>query len=222
MKQIFSSVGKKVLMAVTGQLLILFIIVHAAGNSTIYFSSLNTYAEHLRSFFPLVWANRLVMLTAISVHIISGIQLTFENRTAKPERYAVKKNLRTTFASRSMIWTGLAIAAFLIYHLLHFTFQVTQPAFAASVNPDPAGRPDVSAMVIAGFQNIWISLAYIVSMTALLLHLMHGIESSFQSLGLNNERTHPVVEKAGLAAAYILFIAYTAIPIFILFGMMKG
>jgi len=222
MKQLFSSVGKKILMAVTGQMLILFIIVHAAGNSTIYFGSLNAYAEHMHSLSPLVWTSRLAMLAIISFHIFSGIHLTLENRVAKPEPYAVRKNLRTTFASRNMIWTGLIIGGFLMYHLLHFTFQVTQPAFAASINIDTAGRPDVFGMVISGFQNIMISITYIVSMAALLLHLSHGIQSSFQSLGLSNECTLPVIEKSGSVMAYILFMAYIAIPIIIVFGLMKG
>ncbi len=222
MKLLFSSVGKKVLMAVTGQVLVLFVIAHVIGNSTIYFGALNSYAEHLHALAVLVWANRFVMLAVISIHIFFGISLTLENRAAKPEQYAVKKSLRMTFASKNMIWTGLVIGAFLVYHLLHFTFQITDPATSASANFDTAGRPDVLAMVLAGFQNALISLIYIVSMAGLLLHLSHGIQSSFQSLGLNNEHALPFFEKAGSVMAYVLFAAFISIPVMILIGLMKG
>ena len=221
MKLTSTSIGKKILMAITGQILVLFIIIHAIGNTTIYFGGLNSYAEHLHALSALVWANRFVMLAIISIHIFFGISLTLENQAANSGTYAVRKPLRTTFASRNMIWTGLVIGAFLIYHLLHFTFQVTDPATAASVNLDSAGRPDVFAMVLAGFQNALISLIYIVSMAAIMLHLSHGIQSSFQSLGLNNENTLPVFEKAGSFAAYVLFIAFIAIPVVIVIGIMS-
>ncbi len=209
-------------MAVTGQILVLFAIAHVIGNSTIYFGALNAYAEHLHALAALVWANRMVMLAVISIHLYFGISLTLENMEAKPEKYAVKKSLRTTFASKNMIWTGCAIGVFLVYHLLHFTFQITDPATAASVNLDAAGRPDVFAMVLAGFQSALITLIYIVSMAALLLHLSHGIQSSFQSLGLNNEHALPFFEKTGQVMAYVLFIAFISIPVIIVIGIMKG
>jgi succinate dehydrogenase / fumarate reductase cytochrome b subunit len=221
MKLLSSTVGKKILMAVTGQILILFIIAHVVGNSTIYFGALNAYAEHLHALAALVWANRFVMLAVISLHIFLGISLTLENNSAKFEKYAVTKSLRATFASKNMIWTGLVIGSFLVYHLLHFTFQVTDPATAASANLDSAGRPDVFGMVLAGFQNALISLIYIVSMVALLLHLSHGIQSSFQSLGLNNENAMPVFEKIGNTMAYVLFIAFISIPVIIVIGLMS-
>ncbi len=209
-------------MAVTGQVLVIFIIAHMAGNSTIYFGALNSYAEHLHALAAIVWANRFVMLAIVSIHIFFGISLTLENQTANPGKYAVKKALRATFASKNMIWTGTVIGVFLVYHLLHFTFQLTDPATAASANLDSAGRPDVFAMVIAGFQNALISLIYIVSMVALLLHLSHGIQSSFQSLGLNSDNSLPVFEKIGRTLAYVLFIAFISIPVIIVLGIMKG
>jgi succinate dehydrogenase / fumarate reductase cytochrome b subunit len=216
-----SSVGKKILMAVSGQLMVLFVIIHVIGNSTIYFGILNDYAEHLHSLYVMVWGNRLLMLTVLSMHVYFGIQLTLENNRAKPDSYALKKNLRATFASKNMIWTGLVIGAFLVYHLLHFTFQVIDPATSASINPDASGSPDVFGMVLAGFQNVVISIVYIVSMSALLLHLTHGIQSSFQTLGLNNERTIPVITRTGSLMAYVLFIGFISIPIIILFGLMS-
>jgi succinate dehydrogenase / fumarate reductase cytochrome b subunit len=209
-------------MAVSGQMMVLFLIMHVIGNSTIYFRLLNDYAEHLHSLYILVWANRLLMLAMLSIHVYFGIQLTLENNRAKPEPYALKKNLRATFASKNMIWTGLVIGTFLIYHLLHFTFQVTNPEIAASVNFDEMGRPDVTGMVLSSFQDLLISLIYVVAMGAVLLHLTHGIQSSFQTLGLNNERTIPVITRTGSLMAYVLFVGFVSIPIIILFGLMKG
>lgn len=217
-----SSVGRKIFMAVTGQVMVLFIIAHALGNSTIYFNWLNAYAEHLHDLPPLVWLYRIIMLTLFSVHVIIGIQLYLENRAAKPEAYAVQKRLSTTFAGKTMIWTGLLIASFLVYHLLHFTIQVINPELSAGANSDALGRPDVYRMVVMNFRNFFISSLYIVAMIALVLHLTHGIQSSFQTLGLNNDSTQPVITKAGSVAAYILFIGYISIPIVILIGLLKG
>lgn len=217
-----SSVGRKIFMAVTGQVMVLFIIAHALGNSTIYFNWLNAYAEHLHDLPPLVWLYRIIMLTLFSLHVIIGIQLYFENRAAKPKAYAVQKRLSTTFAGKTMIWTGLLIASFLVYHLLHFTIQVINPEISAGVHSDALGRPDVYRMVVMNFRNFFVSSVYIFAMIALVLHLTHGIQSSFQTLGLNNDSTQPVITKAGSFVAYILFIGYISIPIVILIGLLKG
>jgi succinate dehydrogenase / fumarate reductase cytochrome b subunit len=222
MKLPSTSAGKKIPMAITGQLMILFLFVHAIGNSMIYVSRLNAYAENLQSLFLLLWGNRLLMLAALILHVFFAVQVYFENRAAKPGSYAVRKDLRATFASKNMIWAGLVIGVFLIYHLLHFTAQVTNPETAASINPDSAGRPDVSGMVIAGFQNVFISIVYIVSMAALLLHLTHGIQSSFQTLGLNSEKSEPIIIKTGSIAAIILFLAFISVPLTIFIGMIRG
>jgi succinate dehydrogenase / fumarate reductase cytochrome b subunit len=217
-----SQVGNKLLMAVSGQLMILFVIVHVLGNDTIFTGGLNAYAAKLHSQPLLLWTTRFVMFVMFSIHVFFGVRLYLENRKAKPEAYAMRKNLSATFASRTMIWTGLIIGAFLVYHLLHFTFQVIQPLQSARLNPDALGRPDVAAMVISAFQNFGISSIYIIALGALVLHLAHGIQSSFQSLGLNNEFTLPAVKKAGTVAAVVLFLGYTSIPVIILLGIMKG
>jgi succinate dehydrogenase / fumarate reductase cytochrome b subunit len=217
-----SSVGRKILMAVTGQAMIIFITVHVLGNSTIFFGGLNSYADKLHSLPLLVWITRVVMFTALSIHVFFSITLTLENRKAKPDAYAVNKNLKATFASKNMIWTGLIIGAFLLYHLLHFTLQVIDPALSAGSNADALGRPDVAAMVISGFQIFSVAVIYIAAMIALVLHLTHGIQSSFQTLGLNNERTMPAMTRAGSVTAIVLFLGYISIPVIILLGIMKG
>ena len=217
-----SSVGRKVLISVTGLMMVLFVVLHMLGNSTIYFNWLNAYSEHLHALPALIWAYRVFMLAVLSVHVFFGLQLALENNEAKPLAYVCKRNLQATFASKNMIWTGTIIAIYLVYHLLHFTVQVINPEFSASQNADALGRSDVYKMVVLNFQNLFISLSYIFAMTALALHLTHGLQSLFQTLGLNNEKTMPLIIKAGAITAIILSLGYISIPVFVLTGVLKG
>jgi succinate dehydrogenase / fumarate reductase cytochrome b subunit len=218
-----STVGKKLLMSVTGVAMIGFVIVHLLGNLSVYAGpdAINAYSAALHRLGPVVWAFRLVLLAAFVLHVFFGILLTLENRAAKPESYAVKKSLQATFAGRNMVWTGLLIAAFIAYHLLHFTFQVTNPGTSAIRHPDALGRPDVFLMVISGFRNFLIASAYVFAMGVLGLHLSHSIQSLFQTLGLNSERTFPIIEKGGSVTALILALGFVSIPIVILIGLVK-
>jgi len=154
-----SVVGRKVLMAITGQCMVLFAVVHMMGNSSIFVGpdGINAYAKHLHDLGPLVWLFRAGLLALVSVHIFYGIQLTLENSTANPTGYAVKRQLKATFASSTMIWTGLVMIAFIVFHLLHFTARVT-PGVVQGV--DALGRFDVYSMVVAAFRNGGISLVY--------------------------------------------------------------
>jgi succinate dehydrogenase / fumarate reductase, cytochrome b subunit len=214
-----SSVGRKLLMAVTGQMMVLFVIGHMAGNSTIYFNKLNAYAAGLHALPFLVWSVRLAMLVVVSFHIYYAVVLKLENNAARPEPYQKKKEIESTFSGRNMVWTGAIIGTFLVYHLLHFTFQVIDPATAARAHLDAAGRPDVFLMVARGLQRIGIALVYLFSVTALWLHLSHGIQSSFQTLGLNGERIFPYIRKGGSFAAFVLYIAYASIPVALAIGL---
>lgn len=216
-----SSVGRKILMSVTGQLLIVFVLIHLIGNSTIFFgpNGINAYAEHLHSLPPLVWGFRLVMLLVVGVHIIYGVQLTLENKAANPGAYAVKKNLKATFASENMIWTGLALLAFIIYHLLQFTVHVTPDIV---IGLDSVNRPDVFNMIVTSFSNGLIALIYAAAMVMLFLHLSHGIQSFVQTMGWNNEKTLPAFGTAGKVVAAFLMVAYISIPAVILAGILKS
>jgi succinate dehydrogenase / fumarate reductase, cytochrome b subunit len=216
-----SSVGRKLAMAATGQLIFLFVIVHVLGNATIYFGLLNAYAAHLHALPPLVWSFRLGLIILFSFHIFYGIVLTLENNAAKPQSYVFRNDLSATVAGRNMVWSGAVIGSFLIYHLLHFTIQVTNPSFAAARHLDSLGRPDVFTMVVKSFQNFGIASIYLLSMTALWLHLSHGIQSSFQTWGLTGEKSLPIIKRAGAFAAIILFLAYIAIPVVIATGIVK-
>jgi succinate dehydrogenase / fumarate reductase cytochrome b subunit len=182
---------------------------------------LNAYAAGLHAFPPFLWAFRSLMIAAVLLHVYLGIVVTLENRASKPQAYAITHHLSATFAGRNMIWSGALIFSFLIYHLLQFTFQVTDPANAAVRNLDAAGRPDVLSMVVQSFQHMSIALVYILSLTALMLHLTHGIQSSFQTWGLNNDRSLAIMIKAGTIAAVVLFLGYVAIPVAIFFAILK-
>jgi succinate dehydrogenase / fumarate reductase cytochrome b subunit len=216
-----STVGRKILMAITGQIMIIFVVIHVLGNSTIYFSTLNAYAAALHALPFLLWANRLVMFSMLCLHVWLGIVITLENARAKPQTYAVTNRLSATFAGRNMIWTGAMIAAFLVYHLLHFTVQVLMPQSSALRNPDSLGRPDVFMMVVQSFRHVSIAAVYVLSVAALLLHLMHGIQSSIQTWGANNDRTMPLVRGGGTLAAVLLFLGYAAIPVVIAASLLK-
>ena len=219
MKFLSSSVGRKIVMAVTGLMLLKFLVIHLFGNSLIYFGWINAYGERLHSLPLLVWGFRFFMLCVLSVHIFFGIQLTLENNAARPQAYAVKKNLRSSFSGRTMIWSGLLMIVFLIYHLLHFTARVTNPEISSGI--DAMGRLDVFKMVVLSFKNIAIAGAYLAAMIIVALHLTHGIQSFVQTIGLNNDKTILVVEKAGTVVAFLLLLGYAAIPIAIILGMLN-
>ena len=213
MRILTSSVGRKILMSITGQLLIIFVLIHLVGNSTIYFGLINAYAEHLHALPPLVWAFRLFMLAAVSVHVCYGTMLTLENKAANPGAYAVKKQLKASFASENMIWTGLLLACFIIYHLLQFTMKVTPDIIP--------GNTDVFKMIVTSFGNGMISLLYMAAMVMLFLHLSHGIPSFLQTMGWNSEKTIPCFGTGGKVVAAILMLAYISIPATILIGLLK-
>ncbi|MDO3376916.1 succinate dehydrogenase cytochrome b subunit [Geoalkalibacter halelectricus] len=216
-----SSVGKKIAMAATGLILVLFVIVHLIGNTSIFAGpdGINAYAAALHSMGPIVWLFRLVMLAVFLLHIWLGLKLTLENKLARPVGYAQKQNIRTSYAAQIMIYSGLVLLLFTIYHLLHFTVRVTNPEISHFV--DAAGRLDVYAMVVLSFQKFFITLTYVIAMVFLLLHLSHGIGSMFQSSGLNNARTLPTIQAAGKWIAIVLLVGYIAIPISIFVGIVK-
>ncbi len=219
-----SSVGRKILMALTGLIMVMYTLLHGIGNLTIYYGpdSINAYAAALQGLGPFLWTFRIGMLLAVSVHLFYGIQLTLENNRAKPDSYAVKKNLQAGFSSRNMIWTGLAIAGYLVFHILHFTLTTINPELGAGQNPDASGRPDVYTMVFLNFQQMFIALIYLSAMAALFLHLLHGIPSLFQTFGLNSERSLSATGKAGRLAALIIFIVFISIPIAVLTGLLRS
>jgi succinate dehydrogenase cytochrome b subunit len=217
-----SSVGKKMIVAITGVILILFVIGHLLGNLQIFLSPdwINGYSEHLRDLGPLLWAIRLFLLASVVIHIYVTIQLAIENRRARPESYKDRQYLKADFASRHMVMSGLIVLAFIVYHLAHFTVRVTDPRFGL-LKADPLGRYDVYSMMVYGFQSYYISGFYVLGLFLLALHLSHGSSSFFQSLGLNDKKLTPRLALAGRLFAWVLFIGYTSIPVAILLGFIK-
>jgi len=214
-----SSIGRKMVVAVTGVILILFVIGHLLGNLQIFLPPdwVNSYAQHLRDLGPLLWVIRGFLLLTVILHIYFTILLTIENRRARPERYKAKAHIKASWASRHMAISGLVVLAFIIFHLLHFTGHKFNPQFPL-LKHDPLNRYDVYSMMVYGFQNPYASGFYILSLFLLTLHLTHGSSSFFQSLGLNNKRLTPRLAFAGRLFAWLLFVGYVSIPIAVLLG----
>ncbi len=215
-----TSVGKKLLMAGTGLLMLLFLIGHMLGNLSFYWGAdaLNAYAEHLRALGPALWVERLIMAGVLVLHVVLGITLFLENSRANPVRYATIRYQEAGPASRTMFYTGLVILAFVIYHLLHFTVRVTNPAIYEAASGE--GHFGVYQMAEMSFQSPWISLIYLAAMAAVLIHLSHGIGSFFQTMGWNTDQSRGWVETGSLVLAAVLSAALVSIPVaFSVFGM---
>jgi succinate dehydrogenase / fumarate reductase cytochrome b subunit len=217
-----SSIGRKFVVAITGVVLLLFVIGHLLGNLQIFLGPdwINSYAQHLRNLGPLLWLTRALLLIAVLLHIWYTILLTRDNRRARPFRYAQKDYTKATFASRYMWLSGLVVLAFICYHLAHFTFVVADPRLAA-LKADALNRRDVFSMMVYGFRNPIVSAFYILAMFLLMLHLTHGASSFFQSLGLNDKRTNPRLAWGGRIFAWLIFLGYTSIPLACLAGMVQ-
>ena len=209
------------LMALSGLALFGFVLAHLAGNLLIFLGpdALNAYALKLEHFGAWLWAARAGLLAALVVHIVTSAQLTIENRRARPQAYAAYRPVETTLAARTMMATGILLLAYLVYHLLHFTFRVTNPGISHGV--DALGRRDVYTMVVHSFQQLPISLAYVLGVGAVCIHLSHGIASTCQTLGLNNERTIAAVSLAGRMLAAAVFLGYSSIPVAVFAGYIK-
>ncbi len=187
-----SSLTRQYVMAVTGLGLLLFVLVHMGGNLLIFAGrdALNAYAHSLDEHSGLLWLARVLLLIAFAVHILIGIQLTVQDQAARPIPYVCWKPLQSSWAARHMLLTGLLVLAFVIYHLLHFTFGVTDPRdFKYAIPRDPRGFYDVAGMVVGGFSQTPVAVGYIAAQIILGLHLAHGAWSWFQHLGLNWENS---------------------------------
>lgn len=217
-----SSVGRKIIVALTGVVLILFVIGHLLGNLQIFLGPewINSYSQHLRDLGPLLWLIRIVLLATVLLHIFFTILLAIENKRARPENYRDRNYVKASWASRHMAVSGLVVLAFIIFHLLHFTARKFNPQFPL-LQLDPLNRYDVFSMMVYGFRNVYVSVFYIVSLFLLTLHLTHGSSSFFQSLGLNDKKLTPRLALGGRILAWLLFIGYTSIPVAVLLGLIK-
>lgn len=214
-----SSIGKKIVMALTGLVLLGFVIGHLAGNLLIFKGpeALNTYAQKLRDLGPLLWAARAGLLLAVGLHIWSAAALAIENRRARPQDYAEKKSLRSSLGAKTMTVSGIFLLAFIVFHLLHFTFGTISPDISHIT--DTLGRHDVYSMVVLGLQDKLTACGYLLAMILLGLHLSHGFSSALQTLGANNDKTLPLFGKLGKLLALAITIGYLSIPLAIVLGV---
>jgi succinate dehydrogenase / fumarate reductase, cytochrome b subunit len=217
-----SSIGKKMIVAVTGVILMLFVIGHLLGNLQIFLGPrwVNDYAQHLRDLGPLLWLVRITLLLAVFLHIYFTIQLAIESRRARPQRYVKKNYVKASFASRHMVVSGVVVLAFIIFHVFHFTGRKFDARFPM-LKADPLNHYDVYSMMVYGFQNVYISAFYIIGLFLLTLHLTHGASSFFQSLGLNDKKLTPRLATGARIFAWLLFVGYTSIPVAVLLGLVK-
>jgi succinate dehydrogenase / fumarate reductase, cytochrome b subunit len=216
-----SSIGKKYIVAITALFLVLYVFGHLLGNLQIYMGPdrINAYAKFLHDLGPILWTVRVVLIAAFVMHIVATIQLAQENRLAKSQKYAVTGYQRSTFASRTMIVSGLIVLCFVIYHLLQYTLLVTDPEFRHL--HDSLGRHDVYRMLILGFRQPLVSLFYIVGLFLLTNHLSHGFGSVVQTLGINNRKLSGFVSRGSQTLAWLVFAGYVSIPVTILLGIVK-
>ena len=219
-----STIGKKVIMAVTGLVLVIFVIGHMAGNLQVFISAekMNTYAAFLQSLGELLWLVRLGLLAALLLHVLMAWQLTMINRRARPAAYSVRTPQVSTVASRTMRWGGVLLLVFIVFHILHFT---TGTVFPMASRPDalyPAfTHGNVYGNVISAFRVWWVTLFYVVSMLFLMLHLFHGAWSSLRTLGLAKPSPEPLHRRLATVIALVVWLGFTAVPVAVFFGAIR-
>jgi succinate dehydrogenase / fumarate reductase, cytochrome b subunit len=218
-----TSIGKKLLMATSSIILFLYVVAHLAGNLKIFFGPdpFNHYAEWLRvagsPLFPdegVLWIARVVLLAALLVHVGAYIQLWRQKRRARTVGYRTFDPQVFNWMSRTMMWGGIAILGFVIFHVLHLTTGHIQPDLAYEFQ-----RHDPYENVIAGFRVWWVSGVYVVGVVALGMHLYHGLWSAMQTLGMNNAKYNLYRRPGAAAIAILITIGYLTIPLGVLFGM---
>jgi succinate dehydrogenase / fumarate reductase cytochrome b subunit len=217
-----SSIGRKLLMAFTGLVLFGFVTGHLIGNLQIFLppEKINAYAHMLESLGGALWLIRGFLLACLVIHVWLAIQLTLENRAARPQPYGVQHVNRATLASRLMARTGIVVLAFIPFHLAHYTIRAGNPAWSEHTFKlhDGTMVRDVHTMMVQGFGNLWVSLFYVVAVGILAYHLSHGIVSAVQTLGLKNEKWTAHLERFAAVYCWLYFLLNAAIPLAVLGG----
>jgi succinate dehydrogenase / fumarate reductase, cytochrome b subunit len=209
-----STIGKKVIVAVTGLILLGFVVGHLAGNLQIFAGpkKLNDYADFLHNAKALLWGTRIGLLGSVALHIVATIQLTRRNRASRPVKYAAHEMVQASLPSRFMIWSGIFLFFYIIYHIMHFTLGVPHPNFDAH---------DIYANVVIGFSQWPVVVVYTLAMISLGFHLYHGIASVFQTLGFNHPRYNGARRALAIGAAWLISLGYISIPAGVLFGVIS-
>lgn len=207
-----TTIGKKAVMAISGLVLAGFVVGHLLGNLQIFIGPdrFNSYARTLKALPELLWTVRITLLVSVVLHIWSSIQLAVVKGEARPIGYVRSKSIASSYASRTMYMSGPIVAAFIVYHLMQFTFGVGGTAYMES---DPYGN------VINGFRVPAVSLFYILAMGLLCLHLRHGLSSMVQTLGLHHPKYTPRLKALAVLAATLIFFGFVSIPIAVMTGV---
>lgn len=217
-----TSIGRKLLMAVSGLFTLGFVVGHLAGNLKMLAGpeEMNSYAEFLHQHPSLTWPVRIGLIVFLTGHVVTGVLLWGKNRAARPKGYARNRTLRASLASRLMLVSGLLLLAFIGYHLLHFTFLVVHNE--QSLAFDSAGRHDVYAMVTAAFQSPILVGGYVLAMAALGLHLWHGAQSLLQTFGIHHSAYNGLLRGAAKTLIVLVVLGFSSLPLSIYFGLMPS
>lgn len=220
-----SSVGAKIIMAVTGLAMVGFIVIHMAGNLQMFIGpkAMNSYAYYLKHdimMSKIVWLTRFGLLGAVILHIWSASRLTMLNKMARPVEYAANQHhSASSYASRTMFWSGMIVGAFLVYHLLHFTLGTIQSQHHALQTA--SGHHDVYRMVILGFQQPVVAGFYVLAQVLLAIHLSHGISSFFQSMGWNSHTYKVQIKTVGPLISGLICLGFLSVPLSVMLGIIK-
>lgn len=219
-----STLGKKIIMAVTGLILVTFVVGHMAGNLQQFLgpAKMNAYAALLKSTGELLWIARGGLLVATVLHVVMAVQLTQIKRAARPIGYERRDPQVSTLASRTMRWGGAFLLVFIVFHILHFT---TGTVFPMASRPDAQypgfSHTDVYGNIISAFRNPFVTAFYVVAMLFLMLHLFHGAWSSVRTLGLSKPSRDPFHRRVSTALAIIVWLGFTAIPVAVVLGVIR-
>ncbi|MCS6999891.1 MAG: succinate dehydrogenase cytochrome b subunit [Bacteroidota bacterium] len=220
-----TTVMQKSVVAITGLVMVLFLIAHLSGNLLVFAGpdAINSYAAGLRDVSALLWTARIVLLASLVLHVYFTVRLRQLSREARPIQYRMQRYEASTFASRTMLISGLVIFSYVAFHLAHFTWGKIYPQYyAATYFLDGRGPVhDVYSMVVRSFQEWWISALYIVAVTFVMIHLVHATQSALQTLGIYHKRYVHSIRKASIALAIVLWVGYVLIPLASLTRILK-
>jgi succinate dehydrogenase / fumarate reductase cytochrome b subunit len=218
-----SNIGLKILMAITGVVMFGYLVGHVSGNMLVFRGpkAINDYSAFLHHATGLLWGTRLVLLGSVAIHLWATVRFLALKKEARPVDYGMKVPHGTTWAARTMYWSGPVIALFIIYHLLHLTTGTAHPHFHEIKVGDEVVGVDVYRNLVVGFQSVPASLIYIVAMLAIALHLSHGLWSMLQTIGVNRPNWECALRCIAVVCAVIICGGFIAVPVSVLFGIVK-
>lgn len=209
-----STVGKKIVMALTGGIGVGYLVAHMFGNLQVFAGAgkINAYAALLKSNVGLLWTARSILIAAVILHIGAAYQLARISLRSRPVGYKRWRPMGSDFASRTMRWTGPIVGIFIIYHLLHLTTGTLHPDFYEA---------NVYQNIISGFQVWYVSVIYIIAMLALSVHLYHGAWSMFESVGINHVKYNRLIRALATLVTVVVVVGFISIPVAVLLGFLS-